>query len=42
MGDGRGSKGGSRAPWILRISEKKVFFSVSTGKYQISSLVAPS
>jgi len=40
MGVGRG---GQRAlsPWILKISAKKVVFLVSSGKKQISLLLAP-
>jgi len=40
MGVGRGA-GGPTPPWILKLSAKKVVFSISRGKKQISPLLAP-
>jgi len=37
--DGR-QKGGMGLPWILKIPAKKVVFSISRGKKQISPLLA--
>jgi len=37
---GKGGRG-ARPPWILKISAKKIVFSISSGKSQISSLLAP-
>jgi len=40
MGVGKEGRGVSRPPWILKISAKKVVFSISRDKNQISPLLA--
>jgi len=40
MGVGRGERE-ALAPWILKLLAKKVVFSISRGKKQISPLLAP-
>ena len=37
----KGRAGGTKAPWILKFSAKKVVFLVSSGKNQISPLLTP-
>jgi len=40
MGVGKG-QGGVGPPWVLKLLVKKVVFSISTGKNQISPLLVP-
>jgi len=37
----KGGQGGLGLPWILKVLTKKVFFSISRGKHQLSPFLAP-